>query len=281
MGGLTILSGTIAGILLAVALFTFFNIWNLSLKELFAAMCTILIMAIIGIFDDLFDLKHFPKMLLPLFAALPLAAISAGTTSMNIPFIGVIDFGVFYALVLIPIAITGCSNITNMLAGFNGMEAGMGILACGSLSIIALYSGNTTSAVILISTLFALAAFLKYNWYPSKIFIGDCGNLSIGAIIAASVIIGNFESFGVIVMIPYIADFFIKAVNKFPSRGWGGVYNPSDNKLYVPEGKNPLSLCQWIMKIFNGISEKNLTLTLIAMEAVFAIIALAVYFFHF
>lgn len=280
MGGLSIMSGTLAGILLATAIYTFFNVGDLNLKALFAAMCTILIMTIIGIFDDLFDLKHLPKMMLPIFAAFPLVAISAGTTYMTIPFIGSVEFGVFYALILIPVAITGASNITNMLAGFNGIEAGMGIIACSSLSVIALSTGSITSAILLISAAFALLAFLKYNWYPAKIFIGDCGNLSIGAIIAASVIIGNFESFGVIVMIPYIADFFIKAANKFPTRGWGGVFNTCNGKLYVPEGKKPLSLCQWIMKLSNGISEKNLAFTLIAIEAVFSIIALLIFFYH-
>jgi UDP-N-acetylglucosamine--dolichyl-phosphate N-acetylglucosaminephosphotransferase len=61
----------------------------------------------------------------------------------------------------------------------------------------------------------ALFAFLMFNRYPARILPGDAGTLSIGACIASALIIGNFESAG-IVMLPYLADFFIKAKNRFP-----------------------------------------------------------------
>ena len=57
----------------------------------------------------------------------------------------------------------------------------------------------------------ALLATSYYNWYPAKILVGDVGTLTIGAIIASAVIIGNYEAAGVILMIPYMVDFLIKA----------------------------------------------------------------------
>ncbi len=52
--------------------------------------------------------------------------------------------------------------------------------------------------------------------------IGDVGTLLIGAVIAAAVILGNFEAAGAIIIIPYLIDFAIKLVNKLPSEDWWG-----------------------------------------------------------
>lgn len=283
MGGFAIVFGLTLGILLAIAFDTFsisvYNLTGLSflpeieLRLIFAALCTILIMAIIGIFDDLFAMHQVIKAMLPLFAALPLVAVKAGTTKMLIPFIGSVDFGISYILILVPIGIAGASNVTNMLAGFNGLESGMGLIACSSLAIIAYNAGRYESFIILFVMCGSLLAFLFYNWYPAKVLIGDIGTLSIGAVIASSVIIGNFETAGIIVIIPYAVDFFIKARNGFPSKGWAGEYR--NGKLLCR--KKPVSLCQWIMKMSSGISEQRLVLILLAFEAICGIIALLLF----
>lgn len=284
MGGLAIVAGLIAGIMLFTWITVYYseifgkNIIKVDLSLIFSALSTILIISLIGIFDDMFDLSHTKKAILPIFASAPLTVISFQNTTLSIPFFGSIDFGILYPLLLVPLAITVCSNVTNMLAGFNGMEAGMGVVMSLSLAIIALFIGTPESFIsfiLLISLAGALLGFLKYNWYPAKVFTGDVGNLTIGTIIACSVIIGNFEFYGVIVMIPYIIEFFIKLKNKFPTRGWQGKYK--NGKLYVPNN-NPISFPQWIMKISNGISEKNLVLTFIFIESFFSIIALFLYF---
>jgi len=275
IGGFAIIFGFSAGVLLAIGLFTYLGVFggHFNPSLILAAFSTILIMALIGVFDDLFSMHQLVKATLPLFAALPLVAVNAGVMSMDFPFIGVVDLGVLYALVLIPIGITGASNVTNMLAGFNGLEAGMGSAACLSLGIIALLTGKTESAILLFSMLGALLAFLYYNWYPAKVFMGDAGTLGIGAVIASSVIVGNYEMAGVIVILPYTFDFFIKAVNGFPSSNWWGEY--VKGKLLC-RGK-PIGLCQMIMKVTGGISEKGLVLALISIEAVFGILALILF----
>jgi len=47
---------------------------------------------------------------------------------MFVPWLGAIDFGLIYPLILIPIGVIGASNMINNLAGFNGMETGMGLV---------------------------------------------------------------------------------------------------------------------------------------------------------
>jgi UDP-N-acetylglucosamine--dolichyl-phosphate N-acetylglucosaminephosphotransferase len=275
MGGLGIVAGFSSGILLAIGLETFYEPFqSLNLIALLAALGTVLIVSIIGIMDDLIDIRHGVKAILPIFASLPLIAVKVGKTEMQIPMFGIVNFGILYSLIIVPVGITGAANGVNMLAGFNGLEVGMGIMAISSLAYIAYVLGATTSLVLLLAMLGALIAAVYYNWYPARILIGDVGTLSIGALIATSVIIGDFESAGILIFIPYFVDFIIKMANDFPTSGWWGYYK--DGKLYCPDIK-PVSLCQWIMKLAGGISERDLVLFLVGIEAIFGIIAISTF----
>lgn len=276
MGGIGFVGAFIGGVLLALALYTF-GITALKIHVLFvvAALLSILGVSYMGIVDDLINLPQWLKAFLPLLAAAPLVAMSAaGSTSIAIPFLGDVDFGLFYIFVLIPTGLAVASNLTNMLAGFNGLEAGMGIVIFTVMSLIALAHGNDNMAILFVPMLGALIGFFFNNRFPAKIFPGDVGNLAIGATLAAGVIIGNLESAGAILMVPYVIDFFIKAWNRFPSAKWWGEIK--NGKLYPVEGK-VRGLAQLVMKVANGISEKNLVLCFIAIEIVFGLIVIILY----
>jgi len=273
MGGLMIVAGFSAGVILVISLKTFLGLFeSVGLTSILAAFSTVMIVSLIGIFDDLVSIKQGIKAFMPVFAALPLIALKEGFTEMKVPFIGFVDFGIYYHLILIPLGITGAANAVNMLAGFNGLEAGMGLVAVGSLAVIAYLIGETTAFILSIIMLGALLATLYFNWFPAKVLIGDVGTLTIGAVIASILIIGNFEMAGGIIIIPYVIDFIIKAKNGFPYSF--GVYK--DGKLYCPDS-SPVGLGQLIMKLCGGISERNLVLVLMGIEAVFGVVAILLY----
>lgn len=274
MGGIAIIAGFTAGVLLSIFFYTFFDT-EFQLIPILAGLITIHSLSFIGIVDDLLDIPQYIKAFLPLFAAIPLVALSAaGSTEMSFPFIGPVDFGIFYVLVLVPIGIAVASNLTNMLAGFNGMEAGMGVVIFAAASILALMHGRLEALLLFLPFLGALLAFLFFNWYPSKAFPGDVGNLTIGAALATGVIVGNMEAAGALLLVPYVVDFFIKIYNKFPSKDWWGEYK--DGKLYALGGK-VRGLAQLIMKLANGITERNLVLVFMGIEVVVAILVIILY----
>ncbi|MCK4598797.1 hypothetical protein KAU37_03060 [Candidatus Bipolaricaulota bacterium] len=302
MGGLAIVVGFGSGILLAVALVSFFHVFpSVNLVVLLAVLSTVLLAGLIGIVDDLLGgcsksnpvttpasesvvsskptttppegMRQWMKALLPVFAALPLMAVRAGHTFMKIPFVGTLNFWIFYPLVLVPVGVTVVVNAVNMLAGFNGVEVGLGIVAIGSLSIIAAILHETTALILLLSGLGALLGIIYFNWYPARILVGDVGTLSIGAIIATAVIVGNFETAGVIVIIPYAIDFLFKAVHRFPT-SFGELRE--DGKLHCP-AEGPVGLGQFIMKVTRGIHERTLVVTLMGIEAIFGLVAIALY----
>lgn len=275
MGGLGILVGLSGGLVLSVGAEAFLGIGT-DIKTLLAILSTILIVAFIGVFDDLLKIPQIYKTVSPIFAALPLMAIRAGDTSLLIPFIGNIDFWIFYPLFLVPLGVTGAANAVNMLAGFNGMEAGVGFVALSSLAIIACLTGSWVGFLLLLAGLASLISVIFFNWYPASVLVGDIGTLTIGAVMASAVIVGNFETAGLIIIIPYFVDFLFKAGNSFPSSGWAGRIDAKDGTLKCPPG-GPVSFPQLIMKVTGGVSETALVLVVMGIEAIFGAIAVFLY----
>ena len=275
MGGLGMVVGISGGLVLLIGAEAFLNV-SLDVVPLLAVMATILVVSFIGVFDDLLDISQLVKAISPIFAALPLMAIRAGATKLKIPLLGEVKFGLAYPLVLIPLGVTGASNAVNMLAGFNGMEVGVGLVAISFLAVIAGIIESWTAFLILMIGLASLISTLYFNWYPARVMIGDVGTLTIGALIASAVIIGNFETAGVIIIIPYFIDFILKALNGFPSSEWAGKLDEENGKLICP-GKFPVSFPQLVMKISGGIKERNLTLVFMFIESLAGMAGVLVY----
>lgn len=275
MGGLVIAEGFAAGMLLIIGYNTFLSRFlSLNITALLAVLCVALTMAMVGLLDDFLKLRQAVKVVMPLFASLPLAASRVGNAVMDIPIVGRVDFGIIYFIVLVPLGVTGAANAVNMLAGFNGVEAGTGIVAVTALAVIAYRLGEVGPFLILVAASGSLLATLYYNWFPSRVFIGNVGTLSIGAVIASAVIVGNFELAGVIVIIPHMLEFLIKARNRLPSEGWWLTYR--EGKLFCPQS-GPKGLGQLLAKIAGGMRERDITLTIMALEAVCG--ALAIWYY--
>jgi UDP-N-acetylglucosamine--dolichyl-phosphate N-acetylglucosaminephosphotransferase len=261
MGGISIVVGFSAGVLLAIILNTF-NGLTFNIVFILAGLLTIHTLSFIGIIDDLLDVPQWLKAFVPLVSAVPLIAVkAAGSTAMLIPFLGMVDFGVLYILVLIPVGIAVASNLTNMLAGFNGMESGMGAAIFAAMSVIAWVQGQTEMLVLYLPMLGALLGFLPKNWFPAKVFPGDVGTLPIGAVLATGVIIGNLESAGALVLSLFVIDFLIKLPNRFPKT----FAILEKGKLYAPAKAR--GLVDVVLKAAGGMGERSLVLTMVAAQA--------------
>ncbi|MFH8119608.1 MAG: hypothetical protein QXS37_02280 [Candidatus Aenigmatarchaeota archaeon] len=277
LGGIGIASGIIISLLFLVAVNSFatlkliFN-GDLNVIYILATLCVVLMTIFVGLVDDIFSLRHRYKFVLPFIIALPLMAVKV--SSLHKFFIFGMEISPFiYELILIPIGICAATNLTNTFAGFNGLEAGTGFVISFFLFLVGVMGGN--NYVIFLSVLLgsSLLAFLFFNWYPSKIFPDDVGNLLIGAMVGSIVILGGVELKGVILLAPHIIDFvFFKIPNGLPSRGWNGIL--IGEKLYC-KGK-PVHFAQFVMKIFGGIEEKKLVLFFVFMEVICGIIALII-----
>jgi UDP-N-acetylglucosamine--dolichyl-phosphate N-acetylglucosaminephosphotransferase len=214
IGGIPVVIGFIFGVLSYIAIKTFYLGANGVISPIFAVLSTVLIIALVGLIDDILGwkigLRQWQKPFLTLIAALPIMVINAGQSTMIFPLIGEVNLGFFYPLFIVPLAIVGASNGFNMLAGYNGLEAGMGAIILSALGFIAWQQNLGFVAVIALCMVFALLAFLIFNRYPARIFPGDTLTYSVGAVIACVAILGNVEKAAVILFIPYFIEFFLK-----------------------------------------------------------------------
>lgn len=204
MGGFGIIFGFVIG------MFSGIYMHDILAFPLLIVLVVILLVGMIGILDDLLALSSKSKFFLLFIAGLPLMWAAPP------------NVGILY-LISLPIALSIGSNLTNMLAGLNGIESGLGVISMASLTIACIILGKYDVTIISMSMLGALLAFLYFNRYPAKIFPGDTGTLIIGAAIVCIAFIGRVKLIALIVLMPNIID----AALKFYS---AGVMNRSQQK---------------------------------------------------
>ena len=245
----------------------------------FAAVCTIILAAFTGFIDDILGWKlgftRWYKLLLTMVIPLPIMVINAGQSVMNVPFLGLFDFGLVFPLILVPLAIIGSSNGFNMLAGFNGLEAGQGIIILSTLGVISYLQGSYPIAVLCLIISVSLLAFLFFNFYPAKAFPGDTLTYSIGATIGVVAILANAEKFGLILFIPYFIELILKIRGKLKKESFG---KPLKNLVKNRYDKN-YSLTHLGIYLLGGrAKEYNVVFLIWSFEMICASIALLSYF---
>jgi UDP-N-acetylglucosamine--dolichyl-phosphate N-acetylglucosaminephosphotransferase len=238
-----------------------------------AALLSISLVGFIGLIDDIIGISWSWKSISPILGSIPLAIMRVGVTTMEVPLVGTVDFGILYFLIVAPIAVTACSNVTNMLAGLNGLEAGSCLISSLGLATAALASGHKIGLAILIPYISAMLAFLVYNRYPSRVFPGDVGTLSFGAVFASFGILANMEKAVLIALIPYTLNAALILIGS-----WTG-HKPetmmkasSDGGRLVFISKNPYSLRSLIARIVKA-DEKTTVVIIWIIVGLFAVLA--------
>jgi len=241
-GGLIVVLGFILSVLFYIALRTFYFNGDVNTVKIFALTTSVLLLGGIGIVDDLLGWQHGGlrrryRLILCFLSVIPLMVINAGYFTVSLPFIGKTNLGLIYPLILIPIGIVGAATTFNFLAGFNGLEAGQGILLLSGLSLVAYFTGSSWLTLIGLCMVFALIAFMIFNKYPAKIFPGDVLTYPVGGLIAIMAILGDFEKIAVFFFIPYIFEVFLKLRGKLTIQSFGkpvknGSLELANNKIY-------------------------------------------------
>ena len=219
MGGIGILFGFTIGLFVATYLYPPLQF------TLIVTLLVILLVGMIGMVDDLITLSSKEKLFLLWLAGIPLVWIAP--TSL----------GIIY-LIIIPIAVSVAANLTNMLAGLNGIESGLGVIAMTALTISCLILDKFNVSIISMTMLGALIAFLIYNKHPSRVFPGDVGTLIIGATIIVIAFIGRVKIIALIVLIPNIIDSILKfySVGIMERQDHHPTEVGKDGKLFAPDG---------------------------------------------
>jgi len=230
-GGVAFIASLVSALLLFVFIKTFVLRTESNLVETLIILTTLLLAGFIGFTDDILGWKkgfrklHKPLLTIPI--AIPLAVINAGDSILQLPLLGFVDFGILYPLLLIPIGIVGASNGYNMLAGYNGIEASMGVIIFSAIGYKLYTVGTLWLAFICFAAAMALLGFLVYNRYPSRLFPGDTLTYSVGALIATIAILGDVQKIAVILFIPFFLEAVLKARSRFAAETFGAVQRDS------------------------------------------------------
>jgi UDP-GlcNAc:undecaprenyl-phosphate GlcNAc-1-phosphate transferase len=130
---------------------------------------------VIGVIDDIFGLKPWQKLAGQTAAAILAVSLGARLTLVN----GHVA-SLWLAVPLSLLWLLACTNALNLIDGMDGLAAGVGLLASMATLLAALLGHNLGLAVATIPLVGCLLAFLRYNFNPASIFLGDCGSLTIG-----------------------------------------------------------------------------------------------------
>ena len=283
-GGVVVVMAFVIAVLGYIAIRTFVigDSDEITIK-IFSLLAVVLILSLVGLTDDLLGWKHGGlskrvRLLLAFIAAIPLAVINAGSHSINMPFFGLINIGLLYPLILIPLGIAGATTTFNFLAGFNGLEAGQGIIILSFLSFISYITGSPWLSLIGLSMVASLIIFYFYNKYPAKVLPGDILTYAVGALIAIMAILGNFEKIAIFVFIPYLIEMILKLRGKLVIQSFG-IPN-KDESLEMPYDKiyGWTHLSIWILKKFKKkVYEKDVTYFIFAVQIILCLLALIIF----
>ena len=161
---------------------------------------------LIGIVDDYFktrgkEFSVFPRAITQLFAAT--LVFMAGVRFEGINYV---LFPWYFQYILTVIWIFGVTTIINWSDGLDGLAGGLTAISGGTLFICAVYKGQPDSAMMAVILIGAVLAFLKYNFFPAKIFMGDSGATFLGFMLASISLFGTFKQATVVsVFIPVLA----------------------------------------------------------------------------
>ena len=239
------------------------------------AALTIALTGLVGVADDLVELSQRFKPFLIVAASIPLMLCLLSRGSILIPEIGSINLGLLYPLVAVPLAITTSANFSNLLAGFNGLEAGCAAISLGTMAFLSDITGHPAVAVLGCIATFAYIGFLLLNWYPAKIFPGDTGTLMAGAALAALGLASGLEFEAIVLSIPAAMDFSLKMMHRHPFKQrhmFGNTRVRADGTL---EPAPYPAVAHAFMRV-SPITERELVVSLLAMQAVFASLAIGI-----
>lgn len=197
-GGLAIYAGVVAALILATLL------RPIVLTNVLAEVLTILLggslLVLVGFIDDQYGLPPLFRLLTQIFAALLLIASGNGITA---------TFGTpidpQLSLLLTVLWVVGITNAINLMDGMDGLAGGISFITAMSLLAVSAQFPSRAAATLLLAALGGAAlGFLRHNFYPSRIIMGDAGAYFFGYVLAATSILGNLKVTTVFALVPTV-----------------------------------------------------------------------------
>lgn len=187
LGGVAIYFG------FAIAILVVFYISPLLLVEFSEKIKGLLIggtlVVTLGLWDDIKNIRALPKLLGQAVVALVLFSYKFRVEVITNPFGGQIHIPFFWSVLITVVWIVGVINALNLIDGLDGLASGITFIGSVVLLSIALFLGNYFTVYLLAALAGSALGFLRFNFHPAKIFMGDAGSMFLGLILASCVLV--------------------------------------------------------------------------------------------
>ncbi len=155
---------------------------------------------ILGILDDLYELSPRIKLLGQIISAFVLIFFGIEIQFITNPFGGLFYLGI-WSIPLTILWVVGITNTVNLVDGLDGLAAGVSAIAAVTLFLVGLQEGQIIAAILAFAIAGSSLGFLKFNFHPAEIFMGDAGAMFLGYMLAAISIVGALKSAAAVTLI--------------------------------------------------------------------------------
>jgi UDP-GlcNAc:undecaprenyl-phosphate/decaprenyl-phosphate GlcNAc-1-phosphate transferase len=152
------------------------------------------LVAIVGLYDDIRGLRPSTKLLaVTVVALIPVLGWDLRIEHVTLPFLGDHDVG-WASVPLTLLWVAFLANLVNLIDGMDALAAGIVAIASGSFALLAVSFGRADAAVLAAIVCGATLGFLRHNYHPAKIFMGDSGALALGFLLALIAVEGVLKT---------------------------------------------------------------------------------------
>ncbi len=200
MGGLAIVMGFLLSVLVFLPM-------NGQLQRILLGAVLIVVM---GVFDDIYDLSAKLKLVGQIIAALIVTVGEGGMAIEALSNPNIFSSNPYWVLGWLSVPVTvvwivGMTNAVNLIDGLDGLACGVSSISSLTLLVIALLLGEPQVAILVAALAGGCLGFLPYNLNPAKIFMGDTGSTFLGFVLACVSIQGLFKMYTLIsFVVPFL-----------------------------------------------------------------------------
>jgi UDP-GlcNAc:undecaprenyl-phosphate/decaprenyl-phosphate GlcNAc-1-phosphate transferase len=204
LGGVSIFAGTLTSLLIVWWLGGFSNLPPDKEWQIWGVVLGGLGFFLIGLADDLLNLSPLGRLLLQIIVAAGAWKAGVSIDFVSIPTIGIVDLN-WLSLPITVIWLVGMVNAINWIDGLDGLAAGVSGIAAVVMLLVSLFMHQPAAALIAAALAGAALGFLRYNFNPAQIFMGDGGSYFMGFTLAAVGVIGlvKIPAFTAVIL-PYL-----------------------------------------------------------------------------
>ena len=192
------------------------------------------LVAVLGLADDVWRLRPSTKMIgVVAIALIPVVAFDVAFERISLPLLGTLEFGVLSAPLTI-FWIAALANLVNLIDGMDALAAGIVSISAFSFALLAASFGRLDAAALAAIICGATLGFLRHNFHPARIIMGDSGALALGFLLASVAVEGVLKTAATIALVAPLlvlavpildTSFVILKRLKYRRAPWGADHN--------------------------------------------------------